>query len=164
VEAIEEIATGNEDVRLRPAFEGHLSSVSAAMAAASTVLASPDDRLETALEELRSTTARELLEALGRVSPKFFEAILLDVLHKIGYGMSRSDLARVGRSGDGGIDGIISLDRLGLEKIYVQGFPIRRAPEPDPAVVPTRGQHRAVGIEDVEDLIADLESAFAAIV
>ena len=38
----------------------------------------------------------------------------------MGYGTSRADLVRVGRSGDGGIDGIISLDRLGLEKVYVQ--------------------------------------------
>jgi restriction system protein len=38
----------------------------------------------------------------------------------MGYGASRADLQRVGKSGDGGIDGIISLDRLGLEKVYVQ--------------------------------------------
>jgi restriction system protein len=38
----------------------------------------------------------------------------------MGYGASRSDLQRVGGSGDGGIDGIISLDKLGLEKVYVQ--------------------------------------------
>jgi len=45
---------------------------------------------------------------------------VLDLLHKMGYGTSRADLQRVGGSGDGGIDGIISLDRLGLEKVYVQ--------------------------------------------
>ena len=38
----------------------------------------------------------------------------------MGYGTSRADLLRVGRTGDGGIDGVISLDRLGLEKVYVQ--------------------------------------------
>ena len=38
----------------------------------------------------------------------------------MGYGTSRSDLPRVGGAGDGGIDGVISLDRLGLEKVYVQ--------------------------------------------
>lgn len=81
---------------------------------------SPDDRLEDAVAELRSTTRDALLEELARVSPTFFETIVLDVLHKMGYGASRSDLQRVGGSGDGGIDGIISLDRLGLEKVYVQ--------------------------------------------
>lgn len=46
--------------------------------------------------------------------------IVLDVLHRPGYGASRNDLQRVGGSGDAGIDGIISLDKLGLEKVYVQ--------------------------------------------
>lgn len=73
-----------------------------------------------ALLRQRSAGRRELLETLGRVSPKFFETIVLDLLHKLGYGTSRSDLTRIGRSGDGGIDGIFSLDRLGLEKVYVQ--------------------------------------------
>ena len=45
---------------------------------------------------------------------------MLDVLHSMGYGAKRNDLQRVGKSGDEGIDGIISLDKLGLEKVYVQ--------------------------------------------
>jgi restriction system protein len=57
---------------------------------------------------------------MSQVSPQFFETIVLDLLHKMGYGANRTDLQRVGGSGDGGIDGIISLDRLGLEKVYVQ--------------------------------------------
>jgi restriction system protein len=69
-------------------------------------LARPDDRLEAAVAELRESTRRELIDTLSRVSPSFFEAIVLDVLHKRGYGTSRSDLQRVGRSGDGGIDGV----------------------------------------------------------
>ena len=85
-----------------------------------TVTASPDDRLEQALRELRGAVAAELLETLAAVSPSQFESIVLDLLHAMGYGASRSDLQRVGGSGDGGIDGIISLDRLGLEKVYVQ--------------------------------------------
>jgi restriction system protein len=81
---------------------------------------SPDDRLEQALSELREGVVAELLETLSEVSPQYFETIVLDLLHKMGYGTSRADLIRVGRSGDGGIDGVISLDRLGLEKVYVQ--------------------------------------------
>lgn len=73
---------------------------------------SPDDRLEQAL--------KELLENLLQVSPARFEVIVLDVLHRLGYGGHRDDLQRVGGAGDGGIDGIISLDKLGLEKVYVQ--------------------------------------------
>jgi restriction system protein len=85
-----------------------------------TATASPDDRLEAALGELRETVATELLETLSQVTPQHFETIVLDVLHRMGYGASRADLQRVGGVGDGGIDGVISLDRLGLEKVYVQ--------------------------------------------
>ena len=81
---------------------------------------SPDDQLEQALQALRQATASELLEMLLNVSPSRFEVIVLDVLHGLGYGISRQDLQRVGGSGDAGIDGIISLDKLGLEKVYVQ--------------------------------------------
>jgi restriction system protein len=54
------------------------------------------------------------------VSPTFFESVILDLLHRMGYGATREDLQRVGGSGDAGIDGVISLDKLGLEKVYVQ--------------------------------------------
>lgn len=81
---------------------------------------SPDERLSEAVSEIRSTVVNELGESLKNVSPTFFESIVLDVLHKMGYGANRNDLQRVGGSGDGGIDGIISLDKLGLEKVYVQ--------------------------------------------
>lgn len=81
---------------------------------------SPDDRLQTAVAEIRASVRAELLDLLLQVSPKYFETVVLDLLHKLGYGTSRSDLQRVGGSGDGGIDGVISLDRLGLEKVYVQ--------------------------------------------
>jgi restriction system protein len=108
-----ELAMGYVDVRLRPAAEagGEVSSAA---------VASPDDRLGEALQELRQAAEAELLELLANVSPGFFETIVLDLLHAMGYGTSRSDLQRVGGACDGGIDGVISLDRLGLEKVYVQ--------------------------------------------
>ncbi|UBX29440.1 restriction endonuclease [Arsenophonus apicola] len=83
---------------------------------------SPDDRLDDAYQEIRHAVAEELLSNLLQVSPNRFEIIVLDILHQLGYGANREDLQRVGvgSSGDGGIDGIISLDKLGLEKIYVQ--------------------------------------------
>jgi len=83
-------------------------------------VASPDDRLDEALRELRASVGAELLDSIFASSPTFFEALVLDLLHAMGYGTSRSDLRRVGGAGDGGIDGVISLDRLGLEKVYVQ--------------------------------------------
>lgn len=81
---------------------------------------SPDDQLEQAIQALREATADELLDLLLGVTPNRFEVIVLDVLHGLGYGASRQDLQRVGGSGDAGIDGVISLDKLGIEKVYVQ--------------------------------------------
>ncbi len=115
---VERIATEHDDVRL--SVEGDPHTAGALPQAAASVSASPDDRLEAAVAELRATTSGELLEVLAQVSPRYFETIVLDVLHRMGYGATRSDLQRVGGSGDGGIDGVISLDRLGLEKVYVQ--------------------------------------------
>ena len=120
---IAQIATENVDVRLRPAAAGAapLPLLSAdTVAPAVAAVASPDDRLGQAVAELRSAVAVELLDTLAAVSPSFFETIVLDLLHRMGYGASRADLQRVGGSGDGGIDGVISLDKLGLEKVYVQ--------------------------------------------
>jgi len=81
---------------------------------------SPDERIEQALAELNQSVAAELLELIAEGSPTFFEHLVLDLLHAMGYGTSRNDLQRVGGSADGGIDGIISLDRLGLEKVCIQ--------------------------------------------
>jgi restriction system protein len=119
---IEHLAMGFKDVRLKPTANGELlaSQSPVKTPTSESAVASPDDRLGEALSELRSSVALELLESLATVSPSFFEAIVLDLLHRMGYGANRADLQRVGGSGDGGIDGVISLDKLGLEKVYVQ--------------------------------------------
>ena len=83
-------------------------------------VASPDDQLDMAITELRKSATTELLEILASVSPSFFERVVLDLLHGMRYGATRSDLQQVGGPGDAGIDGVISLDALGLEKVYVQ--------------------------------------------
>jgi restriction system protein len=70
---------------------------------------------------LRSALAAELLDRVFEQSPEFFEQLVLDVLHAMGYGGSREDAAeRLGQSGDEGVDGVIREDRLGLDLIYVQ--------------------------------------------
>lgn len=90
------------------------------VAIAESTATSPRERIESAVQEVEESVADELLELIARSSPTFFENLVLDLLHAMGYGASRTDVRRVGGSGDGGIDGIISLDRLGLEKVYVQ--------------------------------------------
>lgn len=118
---VEHLAVGFMDVKLKePESEAPLDAEIAVAPSQASATASPDDRLEQALKELRNSVAGDLLDRLKQSSPGRFEVIVLDVLHKLGYGASRQDLQRVGGSGDGGIDGVISLDKLGLEKVYVQ--------------------------------------------
>ena len=62
----------------------------------------------------------ELLQNIIDNPPDFFEELVLDLLVKIGYGRSREDAEVTGGSGDGGIDGIIIQDKLGLDAVYVQ--------------------------------------------
>ncbi|HRE49654.1 MAG TPA: restriction endonuclease [Aggregatilineales bacterium] len=82
---------------------------------------SPDETLELVSQELRNALAIDLLERLNQGSPQFFEQVVIDLLLAMGYGGSHRDAARrVGQSGDGGIDGIINEDRLGLDVVYIQ--------------------------------------------
>lgn len=81
----------------------------------------PSEALEAAYENLRSELIDELLGKLKKTSPSFFERIVVELLVKMGYGGSRSDAGRaIGRSGDGGLDGIIKEDKLGLDVVYIQ--------------------------------------------
>ncbi len=81
----------------------------------------PEDALASAFKTLRSALESEILSAVKEASPSFFERVVIDLLVKMGYGGNRQDAGRaVGKSGDGGIDGIINEDRLGLDVIYVQ--------------------------------------------
>jgi restriction system protein len=118
---VEQLAIGYMNVKLKVAADAApLDEQPTIEPDVTSATASPDDRLERALQELRDATAADLLDSLLQVSPNRFEVIVLDVLHRLGYGANRNDLQRVGGSGDAGIDGIISLDKLGLEKVYVQ--------------------------------------------
>jgi restriction system protein len=81
----------------------------------------PEERIESAYRELRTALAAELLDRVLDQTPEFFEQLVLDVLHAMGYGGTRDDAAeRLGQSGDEGVDGVIREDRLGLDLIYVQ--------------------------------------------
>lgn len=80
----------------------------------------PVNAIEENFRQVRKKLAAELLEQIKENSPRFFEELVIDLLVEMGYGGSREDAEAVGRSGDGGIDGIINEDRLGLDVIYVQ--------------------------------------------
>ena len=74
-----------------------------------------------AFERLQSDLRDEILRCIHNREPRFFERLVIDVLLALGYGGRRRDLARcLGRRGDGGVDGVISTDELGLDQVYVQ--------------------------------------------
>ena len=81
----------------------------------------PEESIEENYQQIRKELATELLQKIKDNTPAFFEELVVDLLVKMGYGGSREDAGKaVGGSGDGGIDGIINEDRLGLDVIYVQ--------------------------------------------
>lgn len=81
----------------------------------------PEEAIELAHQGLREQLMAELLTRILGCSPTFFEQLVVELLVKMGYGGSRRDAGeRIGQSGDGGIDGIIKEDRLGLDTIFIQ--------------------------------------------
>ncbi len=81
----------------------------------------PAEAIDSAIQAVRATVAAELLDRIKAAPPAFFEKLVVDLLLAMGYGGSRRDAGEaVGRSGDGGIDGVIKEDRLGLDAVYIQ--------------------------------------------
>ena len=81
----------------------------------------PQELLEYGYQKIKRDLAQELIESVKKVSPRFFEQLVVELLLKMGYGGSLKDAGKaIGQSGDGGIDGIIKEDKLGLDVIYIQ--------------------------------------------
>lgn len=92
---------------------------------------------------------RELITRIHTQTPDFFERLVIDVLLAMGYGSDRAEMARcLGRSGDGGIDGIIQLDELGFDWICIQAKRLKPG--------------QPVPIADVRDFAGSLEARRAA--
>jgi restriction system protein len=109
----------------------------------------PDELLDAALSELNESLARDLVQRIQALKPVALERIVLRLLHAMGYGASEEALQHLGGSGDEGVDGVITLDKLGLQKIYIQakrykdGSPI--TPTTIQAFVGALDSKRAVG-------------------
>jgi restriction system protein len=81
----------------------------------------PDDAIDAAVTSIEAKVRDDLLEKLLSLSPAFFEKVVVDLLLAMGYGSTAADAGeRLGRTGDGGVDGVIREDRPGLDVIYVQ--------------------------------------------
>ena len=86
-----------------------------------TTRTTPEEQIDAAYASLQAALRDELLQRILSNSPAFFEQLIVDLLVAMGYGGSHKDAAaQLGRSGDGGVDGIVNEDRLGLDRIYIQ--------------------------------------------
>jgi restriction system protein len=83
--------------------------------------ATPEEQIDEAFALLHAALKADLLERVLSQSPTFFEGVIVDLLVAMGYGGSHENAAlRLGKTGDGGVDGVVDEDRLGLDRIYVQ--------------------------------------------
>lgn len=81
----------------------------------------PQELIEHGYNKIRNDLSQELITIVKQSSPSFFERLVVELLLSMGYGGSLKDAGQaIGQSGDGGIDGIIKEDKLGLDVIYIQ--------------------------------------------
>jgi restriction system protein len=100
---------------------GDTAAIDAGEAIDSATSATPEEQIDSAHALLNQALKADLLQRILAQSPTFFERAIVDLLVGMGYGGSHEDAARrLGKTGDGGIDGVIDEDRLGLDRIYVQ--------------------------------------------
>jgi len=105
----QDFKTHRESVKSKKENEIELDTVSVENA-------SPQDLIDSGFSTIETEVKSELLEKLKEIDPYYFEKVILILLKSMGYG----DFIETSKSGDGGIDGIINEDKLGLEKIYIQ--------------------------------------------
>ena len=79
----------------------------------------PEERIETAYEELNAALREDLLARILKSDPSFFERLIIDLMVGMGYGGPGSG-RHLGKTGDGGVDGIIDEDPLGLDIVFLQ--------------------------------------------
>jgi restriction system protein len=80
----------------------------------------PEEKINIGFSQIKITLIEDIKEKLLELTPRKFEIVVLDLIRGLGYGGANEKLEHTGQSGDFGIDGIVHLDRLGLDKIYLQ--------------------------------------------
>ena len=105
---------------------------------------SPEEQIASTSEMLNAELAREIIERVHSFTPGFFERLIVDLLLKMGYGGGRLEMGRaLGRVGDGGVDGVIKEDELGLDVLYVQAKRFQ--------------EEKRVPLREVRDFVGGLE-------
>ena len=103
-----------------------------------------EELIASSFELLNAELARDIVGRVHSFSPSFFERLIIDLLVRMGYGGGRVEMGRaLGRVGDGGVDGVIKEDELGLDVVYVQ------AKRLDP--------NKGVPLSEVRDFVGGLE-------
>lgn len=115
---------GDKELKALPAYRAYVTTKAEVGDSASAdepdSAAEPLERIVAGIAQLHADVAADLLKRLREQPPEFLEQSVLDVLVAMGYGGAEQQVRRVGGSGDGGIDGVIDQDPLGLDRIYVQ--------------------------------------------
>ena len=107
-------------------------------------LGASEEAIVSTFELLNADLACQIVDRVHSFSPQFFERLIIDLLVRMGYGGGRIEMGRaLGRVGDGGVDGVINQDALGLDVVYVQ------AKRLDPA--------KGVPLREVRDFVGGLE-------
>lgn len=97
------------------------ASVKTDMVAAADDKVTPEESIEASYQTLKDALAQDVLERVKAMPPAFFEQLIVQLMLSLGYGGTVEDAGQtLGKSGDGGVDGVIKQDKLGLEKIYLQ--------------------------------------------
>lgn len=117
-------ASARKELKSLPAYRAYVTTKTEIDGSESTdepdTATEPLERIEAGIAQLHADVAADLLKRLREQPPEFLEQSVLDVLVAMGYGGVEQQVRRVGSSGDGGIDGVIDQDPLGLDRIYVQ--------------------------------------------
>ncbi len=127
------LATGpaqitNQTLSASPAFKAWFKSSQAGTASPPTAMpvvdasgATPEERIEEARKELEANLKAEILDRVRQMLPADFEQLIIQLLVRMNYGQGREELAQaLGGSGDGGVDGVVHQDPLGLDRVYIQ--------------------------------------------
>lgn len=119
----------------------------------------PDEAIRVAYAQITDALAADLLVRLREAEPAFFEAVIVDLLLKMGYGYG-SDAGRLlGKSGDDGVDGVINLDPLGVDQVYVQAKRYQATSPIGSGAI--RDFYGALGLKDVSKGIFVTTSSFS---
>lgn len=119
----------------------------------------PDEAIGASYEQIANALAADILSRLREAEPKFFEGVIVDLLLKMGYGYGSAAGNVLGQSGDDGVDGVINLDPLGVDQVYVQAKRYQAGSPIGSAAI--RDFYGALGLKDVTKGIFVTTSSFS---